>query len=114
VVQPYAVACDTYLSLPEAFLRLPDRKQRLARVTFGGLVPEHVLSRPKARAQLGGTQAGGVLAACVDRGVDAAELRRRFCALHAVAGAGVLDSFIRAGLYRSSIPSRCVHTPEPA
>jgi asparagine synthetase B (glutamine-hydrolysing) len=114
VVQPYAVACDTYLSLPEPFLRLPDRKQRLARATFGGLLPKHVLSRPKARAQLGGEHAGGVLAVCVDRGLDAAELRRRFCALHAVADAGVLDSFIRAGVYRSSIPSGGVHTPEPA
>jgi asparagine synthetase B (glutamine-hydrolysing) len=114
VVQPYAVACDSYLSLPERFLRLPDRKQRLARATFGDLLPEHVLSRPKARAQLGGEHGGGVLAACVDRGLDAAELRRRFCTLHAVADAKVLDTFIRAGLYRSSLPSSGVHSPEPA
>jgi asparagine synthetase B (glutamine-hydrolysing) len=114
VVQPYAVACDTYLSLPEPFLRLPDRKQRLAHATFGGVLPDYVLSRPKARAQLGGEHGGGVLAACIDRGLDAAELRRRFCALHAVADAGALDSFVRAGLYRSSLPSSGVHTPEPA
>jgi len=114
VVQPYAVAVDAYLSLPEAFLRLPDRKERLCRAVFGEELPSFVYKRPKARAQVGGGDAGGgVLAACLDRGVDAAVLRRRFAELHGVEAADELDRFIRAGRYRTATPTLTGRTGEP-
>jgi asparagine synthetase B (glutamine-hydrolysing) len=106
LIQPYAVAVDTYMQLPEPFLQRPDRKERLCRAIFGPALPEHVLKRPKARAQSGGADlSGGVLAVCVDRGVDSAELRRRFARLHDVDDQRALDRFIRAGVYRSALPT---------
>ncbi len=53
LVQPYAVAVDAYMLLPEKFLRLADRKDRLCRATFGEGVPDYVFTRPKTRAQVG-------------------------------------------------------------
>lgn len=105
LVQPYAVAVGAYLSLPEDFLRLPDRKERLCSEVFGELIPRFVYERRKARAQTGGATSGGVLAACVDAGVDSAFLRRRFAELHGVSDARVMDNFIRAGRYRSALPT---------
>jgi asparagine synthetase B (glutamine-hydrolysing) len=106
VVQPYAVAVDAYLALPEEFLRIPDRKERLCRAVFGELLPPYVYSRPKARAQVGGADAGhGVLAVCVDHGVDGAHLRRRFAELHDASEPAELDRFVRAGRYRASAPA---------
>jgi asparagine synthetase B (glutamine-hydrolysing) len=105
VVQPYAVAVDAYLAIPASFLELGDRKERLCRAIFGGRLPGYVYTRPKARAQVGGVEmGGGVLAACIDRGVDAAWLKRRFAELHG-ADLEALDRFVRAGRYRSSLPS---------
>ena len=52
LIQPYAVAVDTYMRLPDAFLRLPDRKERLCQEIFGDAIPDYVLNRPKARARL--------------------------------------------------------------
>ena len=105
LVQPYAVAVDAYLRLPAAFLRQADRKERLCQLIFGRGIPEYVLTRPKARAQVGGANPeGGVLAACVDRGLDAAALRRRFAELHGNADERSLASFIRAGRYRARPP----------
>jgi asparagine synthetase B (glutamine-hydrolysing) len=105
LIQPYAVAVDAYLSLSEEFLRLPDRKERLCRAVFGDGVPAYVYSRPKARAQVGGAQAAGsVLAVCVDQGLDAERLRRRFAELHGVGDLAVLDRLLRAGAYRASAP----------
>jgi asparagine synthetase B (glutamine-hydrolysing) len=105
VVQPYAVAVDAYLSLPEDFLLLGDRKQALSRTIFGTLVPEHVYSRKKVRAQVGSASGGGVLALCLDRGIDPAWLRNRFSLLHGVEDMAELDRFMRAGRYRSGVPS---------
>jgi asparagine synthetase B (glutamine-hydrolysing) len=105
LIQPYAVAVDTYMSLPEAFLRAPDRKEQLSRAIFGGAMPGYVLTRGKTRAQVGGAQAGGgVLAACVDRGIDGAALQRRFADLHGDSNGRSLDRFIRAGRYRARVP----------
>ena len=90
---------------PEAFLRLEDRKPRLARAVFGSRLPEYVYARPKVRAQAGSTDpAGGVLAACVDRGFDSRWLRQRFAELHGVSDPSALDRFIRAGRYRATLP----------
>lgn len=106
LIQPYAVAVDIYMRLPARFLRLEDRKQRLCQAIFGNRIPDYVLSRPKARAQVGGVeQAGGVLAAFVDRGLDSAFLRRRFAELHGVGDERAVDRFIRAGRYRARAPS---------
>jgi asparagine synthetase B (glutamine-hydrolysing) len=106
VVQPYAVAVDAYLALDSEFLRGEERKQQLCREIFGDLLPEYVYSRPKVRAQAGSPElGGGVLAACADRGYDAAWLRRRFALLHDVADPSTLDRFLRAGRYRTAVPS---------
>jgi asparagine synthetase B (glutamine-hydrolysing) len=106
VVQPYAVAVDAYLALPAGCLARADRKQQLSQVVFGELLPEYVYMRKKVRAQLGSARGdGGVLAICVDSGLDSAALRRRFAALHNVDDPRTLDRFIRAGSYRSAIPS---------
>jgi asparagine synthetase B (glutamine-hydrolysing) len=105
VVQPYAAAVDAYLALPEGFLRLEDRKQQLARAVIGSRLPEYVYARPKVRAQVGSSDpAGGVLAACVDRGFDGPWLRRRFAELHGVGDPSALDRFIRGGRYRAATP----------
>lgn len=105
VAQPYASAADLYLSIPADLLALPQAKQRVAREIFGDRLPGYVYERPKARAQLGGEGAdGGVLAACVDRGIDRRSLRARFARLHGLADDRVLDGFLRTGSYRSAIP----------
>jgi asparagine synthetase B (glutamine-hydrolysing) len=106
VVQPYAVAVDTYLGLPEEFLLLPDRKERLCRAIFGERLPRFVYERPKARAQTGGAEGAGVLGASLRHGIDADWLRSRFAELHGVEDLSVLDRFVRAGLYRSALPAQ--------
>jgi asparagine synthetase B (glutamine-hydrolysing) len=106
VVQPYAVAVDEYLRIPDDFLSDPDRKRHLGQAMVGDLLPDYVFRRAKTRAQLGGEGAeGGVLAACVDRGVDAARLQRRFADLHGIENLGELHRFIRAGRYRAAVPT---------
>jgi asparagine synthetase B (glutamine-hydrolysing) len=106
VVQPYAVAVDAYVGLPPDWLARMDRKQELSRAVFGELLPEYVYTRKKVRAQLGSANGGGgVLALCVDSGLDSAALRRRFAALHGVDDLHALDRFIRAGSYRAALPS---------
>jgi asparagine synthetase B (glutamine-hydrolysing) len=106
VVQPYAVAADHYLALPEAFLATENRKELLCRAIVGDLLPGYIYTRPKVRAQVGSVEiGGGVLAACVDRGLDGRWLRRRFAELHDVTDVAALDRFIRAGRYRSAVPS---------
>lgn len=105
VVQPYAAAVDHYLAIPEEFLTREDRKNALDRIVFGSLIPEHVYTRKKVRAQVGSEEVGGVLAACLDRGIDQAWLRRRFARLHGVEDDADLDRFVRAGRYRSAVPS---------
>jgi asparagine synthetase B (glutamine-hydrolysing) len=112
VVQPYAVAVDDYLALPEAFLTGDERKSALDRVIFGSLVPEYVYQRKKVRAQVGSDEVGGVLGTCLDRGIDQDWLRRRFAALHDVDDDAALDRFMRAGRYRTAIPGNPTSTQE--
>ena len=104
LVQPYAVAVDAYLSLSAEFLALADRKERLCREIFGERLPSFVLERPKARAQTGGDEGGGVLGACLDNGIDSDRLKGRFAELHEVDDPAALDRFVRAGRYRSVVP----------
>jgi len=102
-IQPYAAATDLYLNLPDHFLGRPDRKQSLSAAIFGSMLPRYVLERPKVRAQVGGA-GGGVLAACIERGIDDAWLRSRFAELHRTDSRS-LGRFIRAGRYRSAFPN---------
>jgi asparagine synthetase B (glutamine-hydrolysing) len=105
-VQPYAAAADAYLALPDAFISRPDCKAILCREVFGERLPGYVFSRRKARAQIGGADAGGgVLGLCVDHGFDASTLKQRFAELHGVSDLSQLDRFMRSGLYRSAVPS---------
>lgn len=104
-VQPYAAAVDAYLALPDTFLADPDCKAALCRELLGTQLPEYVYARPKARAQVGGSQAGGVLGLCVDRGFDAVWMKQRFAELHGIDDPSGLDRFIRTGVYRSGVPS---------
>jgi asparagine synthetase B (glutamine-hydrolysing) len=105
-IQPYALHPELYTALPGAFLEVEGAKQRLGRLVMGELVPSFIYDRPKVRAQVGGSErVGGTLAALVDRGIDAAELERRFCRLTGFDPRD-LKRWIRAGLYRftSSYP----------
>jgi asparagine synthetase B (glutamine-hydrolysing) len=104
-VQPYAVTVDHYLSLPDAFLGLADRKAQLCRMMFGDEIPGYVYERPKTRAQVGGRADGGVLGLCLDQGVDERFLRARFAALHSVADPTLLSRFICGGRYRAALPA---------
>jgi hypothetical protein len=105
VVQPYAVAVDEYLMLDDDFLRSEYPKRRLCQEIFKDLVPDYVFSRAKVRAQVGNPDTGGgVLAACVDQGIDGPWLRRRFAALHDVADLAGLNKFVRAGRYTAAVP----------
>jgi asparagine synthetase B (glutamine-hydrolysing) len=99
-IQPYALHPDVYTELPGAFLEMEGAKQRLGRLVMGDLVPSFIYDRPKVRAQVGGSEeVGGTLAALVDRGIDASELERRFCALLGFEPSE-LKRWIRAGVYR--------------
>lgn len=107
VVQLYAGAAAALLRLPGSFLGTPDAKQRLNRAVHGGRIPEYVYARGKARAQIGDRRTGrGVLALCVERGLDEAEFRRRFARLHRTDPTAGPGRFIRAGRYRSAVPCR--------
>jgi asparagine synthetase B (glutamine-hydrolysing) len=106
LIQPYAIAVDSYMRMPEAFLDMPDRKEQLSQAMFGDAMPTYVLTRGKTRAQVGGPQQeDGTLAACVDRGITGTALRRRFAELHGGCEDGSLDRFMRAGHYRAGVPS---------
>lgn len=102
-VQPYAACLEAYLSLSPRFLERTDRKDALVREIVGDALPRYIYERPKVRAQIGG-ESGGVLAACVDNGIDQNWLRSRFAVLHAVDDPAALGRFLRAGRYRSCQP----------
>lgn len=106
VVQPYAVARSDFLRLPEEVLGPGPGKGRLYRAMFGDGLPRSSYDRPKTRAQTG-SEGGerGVLAACADAGLDEHWLARRFAHLHGVDDLGVLTKFLRAGRYRTAVPS---------
>lgn len=104
-VQPYAVAADAFLEIPAAYLERSGAKRELARGIFGEGVPDFVCARSKVRAQVGDDRVGrGVLGHCLDRGIDADHLRRRFAEIHDVSDPGQLDHFIRGGRYAASLP----------
>ena len=102
-VQPYAVAVDDYLDLPADLLSQDGRKQTLGRAVFGSRLPDYIFRRTKVRAQMGSPEGDGVLAACIEAGIDAAWLRRRFSRLLG-AREEDLTRFMRAGVYRSEPP----------
>jgi hypothetical protein len=99
-IQPYALCAEAYTALPGGCLERPEAKQQLVRKVMGDAIPSYVYDRPKVRAQIGGAgEVRGTLAALVDRGIDAAALERRFCALFALEPPQ-LRRAIRAGLYQ--------------
>lgn len=105
IVQLYAGAAAALLRLPAAILGTPDAKQRLNRAVHGRRIPDYVYARGKARAQVGDARTGrGVLALCVERGLDEGEFRRRFARLHRADPDAAPGRFIRAGRYRSAVP----------
>src|SRR5919197_142213 len=55
VIQPFAMCAAAYAALPARFLESPHAKQRLVREIMGDKVPGYVYSRPKTRAQAGGS-----------------------------------------------------------
>jgi asparagine synthetase B (glutamine-hydrolysing) len=112
VAQPYAAAADLYLSLSPELLAAPQAKRHVAGAIFADRLPAYVYDRPKTRAQVGGAGAGGgVLGACVDRGIDRRVLRERFARLHGLDDERILERFLRAGTYRSAIPGLKEVTP---
>ncbi len=105
VVQLYSIAAHLYCSLPADFLAAEGNKERLTRLVFDNRIPEYVYKRRKTRAQIGDPEVGkGVLALCIDRGIDQEYLRGRFAALHRVDRIADLDDFISAGRYRAAVP----------
>ena len=104
LIQPYAVAVDTYCGFPTPSSGSPTARSAFARRS-SATPPGLRLPPQGSRTGWRRGQAGGVLAACVDRGVDADALRRRFAELHGVADDRSLDRFIRAGGYRARAPS---------
>jgi asparagine synthetase B (glutamine-hydrolysing) len=103
-VPPYAVAADAYLRLEPEVLGDPDRKGRLADLLLDEPLPRYVRDRPKVRAQVGSDGGGGVLGACLERGVDEAMLQDRFAARHRTDAAGLRRFLTRAGTTRSAVP----------
>jgi len=111
VVQPYAVARDDFLRLPESVLGPGPGKSRLYRAMFGDRLPRSSYDRPKTRAQTGSENGDrGVLAVCADAGLDERQLARRFARLHGTDDVAVLTRFLRGGRYRTAIP-RGEHDP---
>ena len=105
VVQLYSIAAHLYCSLPADFLALEGNKERLTRLVFGDRIPEYIYKRRKTRAQVGDPEVGkGVLALCIDRGINQEYLRSRFATLHQVDRIADLDGFINAGRYRTAVP----------
>ena len=102
-VQPYSVVVDEYMRLDGTFLERAERKQDLCRAVAGDGLPPYVYTRSKVRAQVGSEHGGGVLSVCIDKGITAGALKRRFAELHDTEE-GHLDRFIRAGTYRSAVP----------
>jgi asparagine synthetase B (glutamine-hydrolysing) len=106
-VQPYAAGRQELLALPDEILGAGSGKSRLYRAMFGDELPRSCYDRPKTRAQTGSAEATadrGVLAVCVDAGIDEEALARRFAHLHGVPDVGALGKFLRAGRYRTAVP----------
>jgi asparagine synthetase B (glutamine-hydrolysing) len=102
VIQPYAMLADAYASLPTAHVQDAGAKQRLVRKIMGSRIPAEIYSRPKVRAQVGGSKTvGGTLRAMADAGLTGDRLRRRFAELFNC-GESVRDRLIQAGFYRST------------
>ena len=82
-IQPYALHPEIYTALPGGYLEAEGAKQGLGRLVMGDLVPSFIYDRPKVRGAGGRLGEGrrDARRALVDRGVDAAELERRFCRL---------------------------------
>jgi asparagine synthetase B (glutamine-hydrolysing) len=99
-VQPFALAADAYVALPDAMVHEAGSKQRFVRSVFGDRIPEFVYARPKVRAQVGAAgEPSGTMAVLLRLGVDQSVLERRFEALFGM-DARERRRLIRAGMYR--------------
>jgi hypothetical protein len=87
------------IAVPAAVLEAPRAKQELVRAVMGDRVPAAVYDRPKVRAQAGGAEVGGTLAALADRGIDGTRLQQRFAELLGIE-VRELPSLTRGGRYR--------------
>lgn len=100
-IQPYSLCADAYAAIPSVFLEQPGAKAALVRAIMGSRIPSYVYDRPKTRAQCASADVpGGTLALLIDRGIDAAALRRRFCTLMGMPPP-FLGRFLFGGRYRS-------------
>lgn len=100
VVQPYAIHPEVYTAVPGKLLDDEAAKQRLVQLVMGERIPPFIYARKKVRAQVAGSnEVGGTMAALLDRGIDSAELERRFCKLVGFEPRE-LKRWIRAGVYR--------------
>jgi asparagine synthetase B (glutamine-hydrolysing) len=105
-IQPYALCAPAYAALPGSWLSKPRAKQALTQAIFGKRIPEYVYARPKTRAQEGSSGTGtGTLTVCIDEGIDAEWLKRRFAELCCIDPSS-LQRFIRGGFYRFDTPGR--------
>lgn len=99
-IQPYAIFANAYTSLPAEYVQNSDAKQRLVEKVMGERIPAEIYSRPKVRAQVGGSEEiGGTLAALVDRGLNGERLQERFVELLGCE-TSELRRLIHAGFYR--------------
>jgi asparagine synthetase B (glutamine-hydrolysing) len=99
-IQPYALAASAYTAVPASLLTRRGAKQSLVRAILGDRIPGHVYGRKKTRAQEGTAESGGgTLSVCVDNGIDANWLKRRFAEIYGLDPAE-LHHYIRGGYYR--------------
>jgi asparagine synthetase B (glutamine-hydrolysing) len=102
VIQPYGLLAETLLAIPAPLLGEADAKQQLGRAAFGDLLPDWIFKRLKVRAQVGTSgPVTGILAVLAESGRDAAWLRQAFRGAFRISGDAFMNSFIRAGVYRS-------------
>jgi asparagine synthetase B (glutamine-hydrolysing) len=105
LLQLYGLIVNQYHRLPRAFIGGKESKQMLVRKVARNLLPDFVFNRPKVRAQVGDATAHtGILPLLIQRGHDAAWLRRAFSRLFNIESIAFLDRFIRGGRYRSVRP----------
>ncbi|WP_416969354.1 asparagine synthase-related protein [Streptomyces sp. 4F14] len=111
VVQPYSWAASQLLALPH-----PVSKPRLMTALARGTLPEHILQRPKLRAQIGDRNTDtGVLPQLLDAGIDQQHLEDSFRRALLIRSPQELHSIVRGGVHQPVptplIPAEGHHAP---
>lgn len=102
VIQPYGLLADLLLQVPTRLVSEEDSKPKLARAIAGDFLPDWIFSRSKVRAQIGMAQrVTGILPTLLERGRDAEWLRQTFREVFGITSSAFLNTFLRAGVYRS-------------